>query len=132
MKPVINLLLTMVLIYADAKLGNNVFQATVSWEHEGWEDPDFYGWRIRYAIRPEGPFRQLGADAIYAGGTSPEHYGQDIVGIQGKETTCRFTVTAVSPPGLTESEPSNEISVVADFRGSTIPVVLRVTIVPKS
>ena len=131
MKPVINLLLTMLLIYVDPKLGNNVFQATVRWEHKGWEDPDFYGWRIRYAIEPEGPFRQLGADAIYAAASAPEHYAQDIIGIEGRKTTCRLTVTGVSPPGLTESEPSNEVSVVADFRNSTVPVVLRVTVVPK-
>jgi hypothetical protein len=131
MKPVINLLLKMTLVYTDPKLGNNVFQATMRWEHAGWEDPDFYGWRVQYAIRPEGPFRQLGPDIMYAAATSPEYATQDIVGIQGKETTCRFTVTSVSPPGLTESEPSNEISAVADFRGSDVPVVLRVTIAPR-
>jgi hypothetical protein len=131
MKPVINLLLKMTLIYVDQKLGNNVFQATVSWEHAGWEDPDFYGWRIYYAIRPEEPLRQLGEDVIYAQGTSPEHYAQHIVGAGGVKTTCRLAVTSVSPPGLKESEHSNEIPVIMDFRDSTSPVILRVTIVPR-
>lgn len=131
MKPVIKHYLTMVLIYAEPKLGDSIFQVTLGWEHIGWQDPDFYGWRVRYSAREGGSIRQLGLDVLYESGTPREYFAQQIVGLEGRKTTCRLHVVSVSPPGLTESEPSNEISVVADFKDSVAPVMLRVTIVPK-
>lgn len=131
MNPVITHLLTMTLIYEEEKLGNNVFQVSIRWEHEGWEDPDFYGWRVYYSIEPEKGYKQLGQDILYSGGMVPEFFAHELVDLQAKRTACHFYAISVSPPGLTESEPSNKISVMADFENSSIPVLLRVTVAPR-
>lgn len=131
MRIVISLLTVCLLLFAPFVSAQNQITITFAWEQQLPDDQSqFRGWQFYYGVNPGGPYEPLGGPILWTGTVEPEYTASQMIEVPaGEETMLYFVVTALDKSN-NESEPSNEVHWMADFKPPAGPINLRVTIIP--